>query len=214
MKVIDLTCLISEHMPVYPGTEAPKFQPANSYETDGFKETLITMYSHTGTHMDSPAHIFPGRTTLDQFPVSQFVGQALVIDCSDLKAGQSITVERINQVREKADQAMFILFYTGWNRYWGTNQYFEDYPFIDDSVVDYLIKGNKKGVGIDTISIDPITDHNLTMHKKLFKSSEMVVIENLTNLHLVGDNLFILCAFPLKHIDADGSPIRAVAILE
>ena len=81
MKVIDLTHVISEDMPVYPGTEPPKLEPANTYEKDGFKETLMSMYTHTGTHMDPPAHLFADRTTLDQFPVSQFVGKALVIDC-------------------------------------------------------------------------------------------------------------------------------------
>lgn len=40
MKVIDLTHTIKENMPVYPGTDTPKFIPANSYEKDGFKETL------------------------------------------------------------------------------------------------------------------------------------------------------------------------------
>ncbi len=68
MKVLDLTHKIKENMPVYPGTEGPKFIPANTYEKDGFKETLLQMYTHTGTHMDPPAHLYPGRTTLDQFP--------------------------------------------------------------------------------------------------------------------------------------------------
>lgn len=36
MKVIDLTHTIREKMPVYPGTDTPKFIPANSYEKDGF----------------------------------------------------------------------------------------------------------------------------------------------------------------------------------
>ena len=40
MKVIDLTHTIKENMPVYLGTDAPKFIPANSYEKDGFKETF------------------------------------------------------------------------------------------------------------------------------------------------------------------------------
>ena len=44
MKIIDLTHFISEDMPVYPGTEQPKLKQANTYEKDGFKETLMTMY--------------------------------------------------------------------------------------------------------------------------------------------------------------------------
>lgn len=74
MKVIDLTHTIWEKMPVYPGTDTPKFIPANSYEKDGFKETMLQMYTHTGTHMDPPAHLFAGGTTLDRFPASQFIG--------------------------------------------------------------------------------------------------------------------------------------------
>ena len=67
MRVIDLTHTICEDMPVYPGTEPPKLQTANTIERDGFRETLLTMYSHTGTHMDAPAHLYAGRITLDAF---------------------------------------------------------------------------------------------------------------------------------------------------
>lgn len=92
MKIIDLTHTIKEDMPVYPGTDAPKFTPANDYEKDGFKETLLQMYTHTGTHIDPPAHLFADRTTLDQFPISQFVGKALVIDFRELNEGEDITM--------------------------------------------------------------------------------------------------------------------------
>ncbi len=51
MKVIDLTYVIESTMPVYPGTEPPIFEPANTYEKDGFKETKTSMFTHTGTHM-------------------------------------------------------------------------------------------------------------------------------------------------------------------
>lgn len=214
MKVIDLTHLISEDMPVYPGTETPKLQAANTYEKDGFKETLMTMYTHTGTHMDPPAHLFAGRTTLDEFPIEQFVGKALVIDCTDLKEGDRIGMEKINAVRSKADKAEFLLFRMGWDKRWGSDAYFEDYPYLDDGVVEYIISQKKKGVGLDVIGIDPIADENLTIHKKLFIENEIVVIENLMNLDQTGEDLFMFFALPLKHVNADGSPIRAIAVLD
>ena len=213
MKIIDLTHTMSREMPVYPGTEKPKFDPANTYERDGFKETRISMFSHTGTHMDPPAHLFPGRTTLDAFDASQFVGRACVIDCTDLGAGGRITMNHIGRNRENADQAEFILFHTGWDRYWGKEEYFGEYPYIDEEVAEYLMKG-KKGVGLDVIGLDPIWDENLTLHKKLLWENEMVIIENLTNLGALGHGLFTFCALPLKYENADGSPIRAIAIME
>lgn len=88
MKIIDLTHLISSDMPVYPGTEKPKLEIATTYEEHGFKETLLTFYSHTGTHMDAPSHIFSGKKELDEFEVEAFVGKGFIVDCSMLKEGE------------------------------------------------------------------------------------------------------------------------------
>ena len=52
MKVIDLTHTIKENMPVFPGTEPPKLAPASTFETDGFRETLLTynVFSYWNTY--------------------------------------------------------------------------------------------------------------------------------------------------------------------
>ena len=60
MKMLDLTHCITPEMPVYPGTEPPRLTAACTMEKDGFRETLLQMYSHTGTHMDAPSHFVPG----------------------------------------------------------------------------------------------------------------------------------------------------------
>ena len=211
MRVIDLTHVIRENMPVYPGTEPPKLEAANSIEKDGFKETRITMFSHTGTHMDPPVHLFPNGTTLDRFPPEQFIGKAVVIDCRDLSDGEPISMAKIRCAGEKADKADFLLFNLGWDRRWGTESYFGDYPCLDEEVLDYILQGNYKGIGFDVIGLDPIADVNLTRHKKLFAEKEIVNIENLCNLEKCGSGLFWFSCFPLRIEDCDGSPIRAVA---
>lgn len=214
MKVIDLTHTISETMPVYPGTEQPKLIPANSYEKDGFKETLLCMYSHTGTHVDPPAHLFAGRTTLDAFPVSQFVGRAIVIDCRHIKEGEAITMQEIAPLRADAEKADYLLFNLGWDARWGTPEYYGNYPCIDDEVVDFILATNKKGIGFDVIGVDPIADAGLTRHKRLFAGHDIVNIENLTNLDKCGREPFWFFALPLKWENADGAPIRAVAFFD
>lgn len=214
MNVIDLTHRIQENMPVYPGTETPVLIPANSYEKDGFRETKLQMYTHTGTHMDPPAHLFPDRTTLDQFPASQFIGMALVIDCRDLREGDAITMASLRRCGDKVSRAQFLLFNLGWDKRWGTDAYFGDYPCIDDEVLEYIIKGGYKGIGFDVIGLDPIADENLTRHKKLFRECDIVNIENLKNLEQCGEDLFHFSCFPLKIENSDGSPVRAVAWFE
>jgi len=212
MKVIDLTHVITETMPVYPGTEPPRLETANTYEKDFFKETRMTLFTHTGTHMDPPAHIFPGRTTLDQFPADQFIGKALVINCRDLQEGQFITMDHIRRYGVKASQADFLLFNLGWDKYWGADAYFGNFPCMDMEVLDFILAGNYKGIGIDAISIDPVDD--LTRHRKLFREKDIVNIENLTNLEQCGGDLFWFSCFPLKLSGGDGSPVRAVAWFE
>ena len=214
MRVIDLTHTIESGMPVYPGTEPPILEPANTYDRDGFRETKISMYSHTGTHMDPPAHLFRDRTTLDAFPPEQFIGKALVIDCTSLKEGEPITMDHLSRYGTKAETADFLLFYLGWDARWGSEAYFGDYPCIDDSVLEYILEGSYKGIGFDVIGLDPIADGNLTRHKKLFQTRDIVNIENLCNLGLCGNDLFWFSCFPLKIRDCDGSPIRAVAWFE
>lgn len=211
MRVIDLTHTINENMPVYPGTDTPKLTPANTYKKDGFKETFLQMYTHTGTHVDPPSHIYEGKKTLDEFSIDQFIGKALVIDCRMLKEGEPITMENLKVYGEKTDMADFLLFNLGWDKRWGSDEYFGDYPCIDDEVMDYILKGNYKGIGFDVMGIDPIADENLTRHKKLFENCNIINIENLTNLEQCGDELFWFGCFPLKIENCDGSPIRAVA---
>ena len=124
------------------------------------------------------------------------------------------TLDSFKRLNEKVKEADFLLFYLGWDRFWGTDRYFGDYPCLDEEVLSYIIKGGYKGIGFDVMGIDPINDETLRLHKKLFADKQIVNIENLKNLHLCGDELFWFSCFPLKIPNADGSPIRAVAWLE
>ena len=106
MRIIDLTHCITEDMPVFPGTDQPKLEATSTCARDGFAETRLTLFSHTGTHIDAPAHIYPAGTTLDAFPAAQFVGKALIVDCTHVPAGGRIGMECIDQAL--AGQADFL----------------------------------------------------------------------------------------------------------
>lgn len=214
MKVIDLTHSLSKNMPVYPGIEPPKFTQSNFYEKDGFRETYIQFFTHTGTHVDPPAHLYAAGRTLDAFPAEQFIGKGLVIDCRELKEGEAITVGQLKKYGELPEKADFLLFNLGWDKRWSTEAYFGDYPCVDDELLEYIINGKYKGIGFDVIGLDPIADANLTRHNKLLRSCEILNIENLKNLELCGQGLFWFGCFPLKVENSDGAPVRAMAWFE
>jgi arylformamidase len=52
----DLTHLIHEGMPVYPGEPRPEFNPYFTLGKDKVNVTRLTIGSHTGTHIDAPKH--------------------------------------------------------------------------------------------------------------------------------------------------------------
>ena len=209
MRIIDLTHTIRENMPVYPGTEPPSLKTANTIEKDHFKETLLTMYSHTGTHIDAPAHVFEVRTALDAFPASQFTGKALVIDCRALAEGEDITMVQLAPYGDKVQKADFLLFCLGWDKKWGTPDYFGDYPCLDDEVMALILSGDYKGIGFDTISLDPM--ESLVRHRQLFSQKNILNIENLCNLGALPRSPVMFACLPIKVQDSDGAPARAIA---
>ncbi|MDW7674085.1 MAG: cyclase family protein [Bacillota bacterium] len=209
MKQIDLTQIISADMPVYPGTEQPELVEACTLAEHGFKELKLTMYTHTGTHMDSPAHLFSDGLTLDQFPISQFTGPAIVVDCSNLAPGSNITADHLSAI-EGIELVDFILFYTGWDKKWGSEEYFESYPTLSACAATKIVDMKLKGVGVDAISVEPADMAELKIHQILL-GNNILIIENLTMLDQLVGSKFAFSCYPLKIAAADGSPIRAVA---
>jgi kynurenine formamidase len=103
------------------------------------------------------------------------------------------------------------LIYTGWSRYWGTDKYFSDYPVLSPESTEWLSRFKLKGIGLDVISADGADSQDFPIHKAFLKN-DTVIIENLKNLDLVPIDQFLFSCLPLKLEDADGSPVRAVAL--
>lgn len=208
--LIDMTHTITPEIPVYPGTPAPVLTPACTLTRNGFRETALSLSSHTGTHMDAPAHLLAEGRTLDQMPMSQFSGRATVLDVSG--QGPVITEEFLQSNYDAIHCADYILFYTGWEERWGSESFLEDaFPVPDEAAAKYLISRGLKGVGTDAISIDRM-ESKLPIHRILLKDS-VLILENLCLKKVRGRKDFLFFALPMKFQDTDGAPIRAFAEL-
>ncbi|WP_319371800.1 cyclase family protein [uncultured Ilyobacter sp.] len=210
MKIMDLTHMIMENMSMFPGSENPKFESIGVLEKDGFEEKKITIYSHTGTHMDAPRHIIPNSKGLDDFLPEKFIGKGAVVDA---KGKGGITLELLSKYEREIDKSDFVLINTGWDRYWGDDRYYRGFPSMTIEAALWISCKNIKGVGIDAISVDPIDSSDLANHN-IFLKKEILIIENLKFLEKLYGREFLFSALPLKIKNSDGSPIRAVAILD
>jgi len=208
--IIDLTHTIKPDMPVYPSTIRPSMAPAGTLTRDGYRETLISMASHTGTHMDAPSHLLREGSSLDVLPVSQFCGRAVVLDVSGLPEGGIITADYLQEQSSSMLSADFVLFYTGWEKRWGCDSYYDAFPVPDAEAARYLVSCGLKGVGTDALSVDTLQAARRDCHRILLDGG-LVILENLCLRKIVGRDDVMLFALPLKFEKADGAPVRAVA---
>ena len=209
--IIDLTHPVTADMPMYPGTSAPVMTASGTLTRTGSRETLITLSSLSGTHMDAPAHILRDGAYLDVLPASQFCGRAAVVDVSPLAPGSLITAGFLRGLNGALRSADFVLFYTGWEKKWGTDAYFEDtFPVPDEEAARYLVSCGLKGVGTDALSVDTLRDNTFPAHRTLLGGG-LVILESLCLRRVVGRNDVMLFALPLKFEKADGAPVRAIA---
>lgn len=217
-RVVDLTHVISSDMPVYPGTEPPRIETPSTVEKDGYYERKLTFFSHIGTHLDAPAHLLAHAPTLDMMPIAKFAGPGAVIDLTALVLsegnqtnGSQIKVSHLEPHQHLFKANDFILLRTGWDRYWGQESYFGGYPVLSVEAALWIRSFGLKGIGVDMISVDRTDTIDLVIHKILLERS--ILIENLTGLDQLPPSGFTFCCFPLKLRKADGSPVRAVALL-
>jgi len=70
-----------------------------------------------------------------------------------------------------------------------------------------------KGIGLDAPSVDSMKAEQYVIHHMLFKAGK-IIVENLNRLEQLIGKDFYLSVFPLKVRQADGMPVRAVAILK
>ena len=209
MKITDLSHIINNDITVFNEAEKPEITISSTHEKDGYAQKKLSMYSHNSTHVDAPFHIIPGTATLDRLSPEKFYGNAVVADCRNI--GKEINVGDLEKYADKLKEADFIILNTGWYKKWNTPEYKFDFPALTEDAAEWLLQFNLKGIGLDTISIDPFESTDLPVHK-IILGNNMIIIENLTNLDTLLDVEFIFSCFPLRIEDADGSPTRAVGI--
>ncbi len=206
---IDLTHPIHDTMPVYPGSAQPKIVTGSTIERDGFLEKRITVDSHTGTHMDAPAHLLAGGNHLDDYEISRFHGTAIVAHL-DAHKGPSIDLDVLAPFEAQLNTANFLLIHTGWSCHWGTPRYFKGFPTLTPAAAEWVARAGLSGIGFDAISADRTDTLSYPIHKILLEA-DILIVENLTRLDRLPEVPFEFACFPLYVHRADGAPVRAVA---
>lgn len=220
--VIDLTHTINATIPTWDMSCGCTTTIVWDYEnSDGpFKVRAQTfdIKASAGTHMDAPAHFCKGSTTIDQISVDRLVAPCVVIDtAANVSENYVVSMDDIAQFEAEYGTiaaGTFVLFYTGWSRYWNTPQQYHNaykFPAIDSAVAKYLVERNILGIGIDTLSPDA-GGTEFFVHVALLSAGK-IIVENVASaekLPPVGATIVIM---PLKIEGATESPIRLIGFI-
>ncbi len=93
----------------------------------------------------------------------------------------------------------------------GTPEFFAEFPTLTLEAAQWMADRKIGLLGMDTPT--PSEDWKECHHILLKEGVEIVIVEGLTNLEKLPES-FIFSGFPLNIKGRDGSPIRAVAIVE
>ncbi|MGP8320447.1 MAG: cyclase family protein [Methanosarcinaceae archaeon] len=198
-KIIDISVGISSDMLIYPGDPKPLIKTISSIEKNGAKVSDISFGSHTGTHIDAPSHIFKNGITVDQIKLDGLVGKALLLDFSiNGKVIAGSDLEDIYRRFEHIPDITILLLKTN------------NVAYLDESAAYWIIRNGFKTVGIDGMSVD--FPSQMMIHGQLLGNG--IIIVECLNLYGVDEGVYDFICLPLKIIDCDGAPARAVLFLD
>lgn len=197
--LIDITRNLEKGIYIYPGD--PEFCSKKICSTENGDICTVTEFSlgtHTGTHIDAPAHFIDGGRTIDTYTLDDLCGKALVIESPEYE----ITPEIIGSVEE----GIILLFKTPCSA-------FEDIQpagknaYLSDDAAKYIISKKIRLIGIDCLSADNANNPSFPVHMSLLGAG-IPILENI-DLSKVSPGLYNLYCFPLKITRAEAAPVRA-----
>jgi arylformamidase len=210
LKVIDLTMGIVNSMKVFPGSPQPSFITWSRFETHGYFSEVMFLSTHTGTHIDAPAHFVQDSITIDRLDVRRFVSHGVLLRLPK-NADQLITLNDIINYEINANDTVILA--TGWENRHDKVNYMSNNPGLSAEAAEYLANIKVNAVAIDGPSIDRGIENRFDSHSILL-SNDIFIIENLCNLAELGPaRSFTLVVNPLKLVGASGSPVRAIGLL-
>jgi arylformamidase len=166
--------------------------------------TRLDMSAHTGTHMDAPLHFFDEDPGIEALPLDIALGPARVVRIEgeepidrghveelDLRSGERILFRTVNSERR-----------------WWDRDFDPSYVHVSLEAAELLGEVGVALVGVDYLSVGGYENDGVETHRALLGAGVWIV-EGL-NLSTVEPGDYELICLPVKLVDSDGAPARAL----
>jgi arylformamidase len=204
MKLFDITRPISHAMPAYEGDPEVSIEPWLRI-TRGAPANVsrLIMGTHTGTHVDPPAHLREGAPGVDRLSLDVLIGPARVFN---LAASGPIDAARLRGMDVTSHRR--VLFKTRNSGGCPEETCPSDFAGLTEGAARLLVDSGVRLVGVDAMSVDPRESSSLPAHHVLLAAG-VIILEGLSLCAVPPGDYELLC-LPLNIQDGDGAPARVV----
>ena len=234
-KIIDLTHPFDAQAIYWPTEQGFILEKEQDGVTDQgyyYASNKFSAPEHGGTHIDAPRHFSANGNTLDQVPLAQLMGQAVLVDVTkqcESNRDYLVSVDDFNAWEKQHGQIpewAIVILRTGFAKFWpDRNKYMGTdergpaavaklhFPGLASEAARWLTTNRSiKAVGLDTPSIDYGQSKLYESHQVLF-AKNVPAFENLAGLSALPAEGFVIIAMPMKIAGGSGGPLRVAAIV-
>ena len=205
MKIYDISLPLDGRTIIYPGNPEMLIESHQSVPEHPTNLSKITFGSHTGTHVDAPRHIDNNAIGVDKVSLEACIGLCRVLDMTKVEEKISI----FDLEKENIKKGERILVKTK-NSLRGFREFYEDYIYLDGDAADFLCNAGIVLFGIDALSVKKRGGEDVRPHTSLL--SKIIVIFEGLDLSGVEPGEYNFIGLPLRFVDLDGAPARALIV--
>ncbi|MFI5414233.1 MAG: cyclase family protein [Candidatus Lutacidiplasmatales archaeon] len=207
MRTIDISMPMHPGMPSFPGDPPVHGRPVRQVDRgDPYNLSVWTMGSHAGTHVDPPRHFLSAGAGSDRLDLAVLNGPCHVVD-----VGDGATTVGPAEVARMPSGTTRVLFRSANSRRWDSgDQFFPDYVALTLPAANELLARGVRLVGVDALSIESDPSERYPVHRLLLGAG-VAILEGL-RLGAAPAGEYELRCLPLRWVDGDGAPCRAVLV--
>lgn len=223
-KVVDLTHAYDGSFPTFDGNPGIEYEWAVEIAKSGYQLHKLTIFEHTGTHIDAPFHFSADGKSVDQIEPEKLVAPLAIIDITDrAKDDANATVEAADieawiSANGEIPAGAVVALRSGWSKKVTDPSFRNDaagnfaFPGFGKSATDLLATLDVAAIGVDTLSLDPGNSPDFAVHNTWLPGGRYGIecLNNLEELPVKGATIVVGAP---KHKGGTGGPARVLALV-
>ncbi len=205
MEIIDISWPLRPDTTAYKDHKTIIFTTKKTIDSDGVRESILTCGSHSGTHIDAPAHFIKDAETIDQAPLDRFVGPCKVVDLTHVQGA----IHAHDLYDLDIEEGDFLLIKTSNSTLSATAPFNKDFVYLNASAAQYLVELDIGLIGFDYLGIERQQPDHQT--HRLLMDADIMIVEGLRLGHVAAKSYFFVC-LPLAVVGLEAAPARAILV--